>query len=527
MAFCLECSEADVDMLLYLKETRGSERTGTLLNLLAILSRFRCVYNDWISASQDGAFLFSLEEAELHQQYMRFHQVLWEKVYRSTEFLVHEPGAPETLGDLGANFTILLFEYQGEQPKDLDLNTLTVFHRFSGVMPVSTVPYHVAVRYLNVLLEESFLAKIQDGEAESYERLIVQAWLRALIFHSPRDGVVAQSLEDLTHRLFSQLPSLHGNILQLSDLQEQDWIAFLVALGYGYQIYETEGEQVHYKALVLSYLGPLDKHLRIRVHSPDLDWAQVHHVLSQLVFSCGPLIYDADKDCLLSSLSALVILPPSVYDLARPLALPVLEALRTHLAMECLLEEEGLQEYLNTAILETHLSQKDKHPIISGSSSLSSALRPTVEPLSQALNFLHESLESYKGELKWRSITKAAGVLASPLLLLLVYTENLPLKRVANVIVQMFLTAATPSSPLFQTMRDIVLKVTQCHLGFRTDGTFRLLEVLCCVHPTLMTSVFPQISIIISELEEKRQVKQDRVLREGEAKLKTALQRNT
>ena len=57
-------------------------------------------------------------------------------------------------------------------------------------------------------------------------------------------------------------------------------------------IKETEGEQVHYKAQILSYLGPLDKHLRIRVHSPDLDWAQVHRVLSQLVFSCGPLIYD-------------------------------------------------------------------------------------------------------------------------------------------------------------------------------------------------------------------------------------------
>ena len=96
----------------------------------------------------------------------------------------------------------------------------------------------VAVRYLNVLLEKSFLVKIQDGEAESYEHLIVQAWLRALTFHSPsRDGAVTRALEDLTHHLFSQLPSLRGNILQLSDLQEQDWIAFLVALGCGYQIY--------------------------------------------------------------------------------------------------------------------------------------------------------------------------------------------------------------------------------------------------------------------------------------------------
>ena len=76
---------------------------------------------------------------------MRFHKVLWEKVYRSTEFLVHEPGAPDVLGDLGANFTILLLEYQHEQPRDLDVNIQTVFHRFSGVMPVSTVPYKWAL----------------------------------------------------------------------------------------------------------------------------------------------------------------------------------------------------------------------------------------------------------------------------------------------------------------------------------------------------------------------------------------------
>ncbi|XP_076337823.1 protein MMS22-like isoform X3 [Tachypleus tridentatus] len=500
-----------------------------------------------VKQSTDFLDIHGLNVKKQHQTLASF---LYEEILPSVRTLSNFQTPLPQLADIAAGLTILMLELPASSNDKAKEGFSDVFSQFSISGKTSPV---FCSRYLSHVLCEPEILDHLEKDIPTYQSDLIRTWLRCGIFIVPPDSQM-QKLSSIVMKL----PELSWIMpTQQSDLtSNHDYliIRFFRSLSDQFNKVETVQEKFLLRQKIKYLLSDFVAGLT-SVSKVSGSQEAVSHIFSlagHLFCYCAPTLYvKSQPDCLLPVVIDTLILPRVLYSKDTTLTSTVMFAVKENLPLFIhglyqlgISSDPYIQRKLRELIIQylpkfslktSTTSSVTHHPLLTGileicenqnsqdfvtffvevirDNFLSKKGTSVPDHLQQAVLFLMELFTRAEDFIKIRIVTIVFGSVLD----LLLNCENSSILPHLKDFMKVVLSAT--HKPL-QTCNyySVILEVTKTfvrhHLPWATGKTFKVLEFLLNLSPTLITNIVSVLTKTVEEIEEKRGVGQDNLLRQ-------------
>ncbi|XP_013383279.1 protein MMS22-like [Lingula anatina] len=361
-----------------LSAVRENELRIVLNFLQLVLARHRIVYR---RVSQQLS-----DQHQVTQQFREVADALWVTAYQFVQTHSCTLTPPPQLADVAASFTMLTLNLPPGPSTGIKEDFLSSFQYFGCNAAVSA---SVSCRYLNHMLPNQLVIERLSSDLKNYQPLVVQAWFKCALYLF-KDNDQMQELS----RLILKLPEV-GELFEHVEMEASDsystvLVQFIVALGQSY--HKTEGlmNKIKFREHASEYFGDITRHIGVILKNagPPEALKAVYVIGGYMVKHCAQFLYVKSKpDCLLPSLLDSLVLPHVLFSASKTLNPSILQAIKDHLHLFV----QGLgkldvrrDQYIQRQLRTIFLQYLHRFPLKQSSGSTVTVVHPLVNSLSES-----------------------------------------------------------------------------------------------------------------------------------------------